>query len=259
MHCTTAIFPEEWEHAHIYILSDLHIGDPHANTDDIAPKIKRIQADPVGLCVLNGDIMNTATRNSVSDVYGELMTPMQQLTAAVELLASIKEKIIAADAGNHERRVYKTDGVDIMRLVCRELGREDRYAPEGVLVFLSFGNKSHYSRDGQRQTYSIYATHGTGGGRKEGAKAIRLADMSNVVDADIYIHSHTHLPMLMKSSFFRVDFQNRTARQIEKLFVNDGSSLDYGGYGQTNEFKPSSRSSPVITLNGRKREFFATI
>ena len=34
---------------------------------------------------------------------------------------------------------------------------------------------------------------------KEGrAKAIRLADMACIVDADIYIHSHTHLPMIMK-------------------------------------------------------------
>ena len=33
------------------------------------------------------------------------------------------------------------------------------------------------------------------------AKAIRLADMASIVDADIYIHSHTHLPMIMKQAY----------------------------------------------------------
>ena len=33
--------------------------------------------------------------------------------------------------------------------------------------------------------------------RKEGAKMIRLADMTTVVNTDIYIHSHTHLPAIM--------------------------------------------------------------
>ena len=42
----------------------------------------------------------------------------------------------------------------------------------------------------RQMCYTIYTTHGRGGGRKEGAKAIRLADMASIVDADIYIHSH---------------------------------------------------------------------
>ena len=83
--------------------------------------------------------------------------------------------------------------------------------------------------------------------------------MATVIDTDIYIHSHTHLPMVMKSSFYRLDIQNRTARLTEKLFVNDGSALSYGGYGQANEYKPTALASPVITLNGKKREFSATI
>ena len=95
-----------------------------------------------------------------------------------------------------------------------------------------------------------YATHGTGGGRKEGAKAIRLADMANIVDADIYIHSHTHLPMSLRQAYHRVDTRNQVVMKVDKLFVNDAASLKYGGYGQAGEFKPSSMYSPVIHLGG---------
>jgi hypothetical protein len=100
----------------------------------------------------------------------------------------------------------------------------------------------------------IYANHGSGGGRKEGAKIIRLADMASIVDADIYIHSHTHLGMIMKESFFRVNPMNSSVKQVDKLFVNTASCLTYGGYGEGYEFKPSSKATPIIYLNGLQKE-----
>lgn len=263
MFCVTANYPSDWPDARIYILSDLHIGDPHADLGTIQERIQRIQDDPRGLCILNGDLLNTAVRNSVSDVYSEVVPPMEQIKMAVALLTPIKKRIIAADTGNHEKRVYKDDGIDMMRLVCRELGVEDRYCPEGVLCFLRFGEKRTNERSGRRvkqpYIYTIYATHGTGGGRKEGAKAIRLADMASIVDADCYIHSHTHMPMIMKQMFYRVDIQNQCAMPVDKLFVNDAAATNYGGYGQSNEFKPTSKHSPVIHLSGTSKYIRATL
>lgn len=263
MHSVRADFPTDWPYAHVYTLADLHIGDAHCNESEVHDRVKAIADDPYGLCVCNGDLMNTALRNSVSDVYGEVLSPMQQIAYLVELLRPIQEKIIAVTTGNHENRTYRTDGIDITRLVCRELGIEDKYAPEGVLVFLRFGTRcrhaGHLNDRNPRQWYSIYATHGSGGGRKEGAKAIRLADMAAIVDADIYIHSHTHLPMIMKQGFFRTDTSNCTAKQVQKLFVNTGAALGYGGYGQSQEFKPADTSTPVIHLDAKHKRMSATM
>lgn len=264
MHSVRADFPTDWPHANIYTLADLHIGDAHCNESEVLARVKAVQDDPYGLCVLNGDLMNTALRSSVSDVYGELLTPMQQISHLVTMLRPIAGKIIGVTAGNHENRVYRNDGIDVTRLVCRELNIEDKYAPEGVLIFLRFGTRNSHSghiNDGRnpRQWYSIYATHGSGGGRKEGAKAIRLADMAAIVDADIYIHSHTHLPMVMKQGFFRADSSNCNAKQVSKLFVNTGAAMEYGGYGQSLEFKPASMSTPVIHLEAKCKRMSATM
>lgn len=263
MHSNSIDRPHEWEEAHVYILSDLHLGDPQCNEHEISERIKTIMEDRRGMVILNGDIMNTAIRTSVSDVYTERLSPMQQIEGAVKLLEPIREKIIGVTCGNHEARIYRTDGVDTMRLVCRELKCEDFYHPDGVLIFVSFGvAKSHKNKNEKplyKQTYTIYATHGTGGGRKEGAKAIRLADMASIVGADVYVHSHTHLPLVMKNVCFRADIQNKTARPVERLFVNSGSALEYGGYGQVNEFKPNSRQTPVITLSGTRHFASATM
>ena len=95
--------------------------------------------------------------------------------------------------------------------------------------------------------------HGSGGGRKEGAKAIRLADMASIIDTDVYIHSHTHLPMIMKQAFHRVDNKSSTVALVDKLFVNTAANLTYGGYGEAGEFKPNSTDTTVIYLSGSKK------
>lgn len=263
MHSVRADFPTDWPHANVYTLADLHIGDSHCDESEVLARVKAAQEDPYGLVILNGDLMNTALRNSVSDVYGEVLSPMQQITYLVRLLRPIAGKIIGVTAGNHENRVYRSDGVDVMRLVCRELGIEEKYAPEGVLIFLRFGTKANpqHVKEGRnpRQWYTIYATHGSGGGRKEGSKAIRVADMNAIVDADVFIHSHVHLGMIMKERYYRVDSSNCVAKPVDKLFVCTGAALDYDGYAQAQEYKPASMATPVIHLEAKHKRMSATM
>lgn len=250
--CIKATFPEDWEAVNIYPLADLHIGDAHCDLKSVYDQINKIKEDPYGLAILNGDLLNTALRNSVSDVYGEVMKPVDQIVELVTLLTPIKDKIIACTIGNHEARVYKNDGIDIMRLACRELGIEDKYQPEGVLIFLRFGTSKDSSKHNDRslrRLFTIYATHGSGSGRKEGAKAIRLADLASIVDADIYIRSHVHMPLVMRESFYRTNAGNSSVKLVDKLFVNTAATLDYGGYGQQQEYKPSSMKTPIIRLH----------
>lgn len=235
----------------IHTLADLHMGDAFCDHAEIQRQIKVIADTPNAYCVLNGDLMNNATKTSVSDSYAENLTPMQQIGQAVELLTPIRDKILSVQSGNHEKRTYNKEGIDLTEIVARELRLTDRYSKAGNLIFIRFGWNEMRDR---KQWYSIYANHGSGGGRKEGAKAIRLADMASIVDADIYIHSHTHLPMIMKQGFYRVDNINSTARHVTKLFVNTSSALTYGGYGEVFEFKPNSKDTPIIYLDGTKKK-----
>lgn len=201
MKTVRADLPTDWAECHVYILADEHIGDAHNIPSETKRRIDQIAADPHGVCILNGDLMNCATRNSVSDVYGERLTPTQAIINAAETLKPIKDKIIGVTCGNHEARIYREDGVDVMRLLCRELNVEDKYAPESLIIFLRFGMKQAHGRHkdkNPRQLYTLFCVHGSGGGRKEGAKAIRLADMATIADADVYIHAHTHLPMVFR-------------------------------------------------------------
>ena len=252
--------PRNLEKAEIHTFADLHIGDVFCDKDEVKRKIEYVKNSPCSYVILNGDIMNNATKTSVSDSYAEEMPPMEQLNTFCELFDPIRDRILMVTQGNHEHRTYKKEGIDLTAVASKQLGVMDRYAREGGVLFLKIGER-HVIKSNRDVpiVYSFYVTHGSGGGRKEGAKAIRLADMASIIDTDIYIHSHTHLPMIMRQSYFRTDMSNGVVKKVDKLFVNTSSQLNYGGYGQAYEYKPSSVECPVIYISGRDKRFTAKL
>lgn len=243
----------------LYVFADEHIGDEHCDMPRLLERIEYVRTHENAYCILNGDILDNATKTSIGDTYTQVFNPMEQLNRAVELFGPIKDKILCITHGNHENRTYKNEGINLSSLIASQLDLSDRYTPTSALIFLRFGTPKKYHVPGRKVCYTIYSLHGSGGGRKEGAKAIRLADMASIIDADIYIHSHTHLPMIMKQGFHRVDHRNSTVALVDKLFVNTAANLNYGGYGEAKEFKPSSKDTPVIYLSGTCKEFKARL
>ena len=242
----------------LHTFSDWHIGDKFCDMQSIKDEVEKVKGNPNAYCILNGDLCNMATRTSVSDIYSETMSIMEQIQICIDLLEPIKDKILFITNGNHENRTYKSDGVEIMLMVAKQLKLEDKYCREGGILFLRFGkmDKTHHCR---KQGYAIYISHGVGGGKRAGSKVNRLEDLSGIVDADIYIHGHTHLPLIFKQGFYRLNWRNSCVTFGDKLFVNSSAQLSYGGYGQIEGYKPASKSAPVIYLNGCRREMVARL
>ncbi len=244
------------DHLEIHTLSDWHIGDKSCKINEIKAIVEHIKNTPYAYAILNGDLLNNATKTSVSDCYAEAMPPSEQLQTLCDLIEPIKDKVLFVTQGNHEHRTYKNDGIDLTALMTKQLGIYDKYARVGGVLFVRFGEEQKHHR---KMCYTFYITHGSGGGKKEGGKANGLCDLASIVDTDIYIHSHTHLPMAIKENFYRIDTANSCVKEIEKLFVNAAASLSYGGYGQEFKFKPANSTSPIIYLDGHKKRFTATL
>lgn len=251
--------PREFSSVEIHTFADEHIGDEHSDIKRLLSRIEYVKNTPNAYCILNGDLIDNATKTSIGDTYTQVFSPMEQLKKAVEMFAPLKEKILCITHGNHENRSYKKEGINISCLIAKQLGIEDRYTPTSATIFIRFGQGSYRSTRGRKVCYTLYVLHGNGGGRKEGAKAIRLADMASIIDTDIYIHSHTHLPMVMKQAFHRIDTANSAVALVDKLFVNTAANLNYGGYGEAGAFKPSSKDTPVIYLSGTDKYFEAKL
>lgn len=242
----------------ILIFADEHIGDPRCDTKYLQERIEYVKTHENAYCILGGDLMDNATKTSIGDTYSQTLSPMQQMDQIVDLFKPIKKKILGCVLGNHEFRTYKKEGIDVMRCACDRMGIANRYSDTGALLFIRFGDLGGYEHN-RRALYTLYMTHGAGGGRKEGAKAIRLADMACIVDADIYCHHHTHLPMIFKQNYYRTNLSTSTVTEVTKLFVNGSANLSYGGYGETQGYKPATLDKPKIILSGTKKEATAIL
>ena len=255
--------PRELESVELHTFADEHIGDEQCDLKRLIERIEYVKNTPNAYCILNGDLMDNATKTSIGDTYTQVFNPMEQLARAVELFEPIRDKILCITNGNHENRTYKKEGINLSSLIAKQLGLHERYTPTSAVLFIRLGEEKLKESKGSgkyRQIcYTMYVLHGSGGGRKEGAKAIRLADMASIVDCDIFCHAHTHLPMIMKQGYHRIDTRNNTVAFVTKLFVNTAANLDYGGYGEAAEFKPTSKDTPVIYLGGRKKSFEARL
>ena len=252
--------PRYLEQIEIHTFADEHLGDMCCDVKRLLQRIEYVKDTPTAYCILNGDIIDNATRDSVGDTYAQALNPMEQFHRAVEIFEPIKDKILCITQGNHENRTYKSEGINLSALIAGQLGLAERYTATSAILFVRFGElddgRKETNGSGQRRKvcYSIYTLHGSGGGRKEGGKINRLADLASIIDADVYIHSHTHLPIVMKQAFYRIDVRNSTVGIVEKLFVNTASNLNYdGSYGEYGAYKPNSKETPVIYLSGTKK------
>lgn len=257
--------PRELSSVELHTFADEHIGEEHCDMKRLRDRIEYVKNTENAYCIMNGDLLDNATKTSIGDTYTQVFNPMEQLAKAVELFEPIKDKTLCITPGNHENRTYKKEGINLSYLIAKQLGLEDRYTPTSAVLFIRVGENSNGHKESKgsgklRQIcYTVFALHGSGGGRKEGAKAIRLADMASIIDTDIYIHSHTHLPMIMKQGYHRIDDRNNAVAHVTKLFVNTAANLNYGGYGEAQEFKPSSKETPVIYLSGTEKKFTAKL
>ena len=232
----------------IYPLADLHIGDRNCDINMIRARINTIREDPHAYAILDGDLIDNATTDSVGDTYTETQAPGEQITTISRLLEPISGKLLAAVPGNHERRTSRSAGIDITRIICERIGIGDKYSPETAALTINIG----------KIQYVIYISHGSGGGKKIGGKANALLDQSDIINADIYLQGHTHVPLVTRKTRFDTTRSGKI-EQREMLFVNTAAALNYGGYGELAGFTPTSTVNPVIYLSGVKKFAWAVL
>lgn len=249
----TADLPEEYTHAYIIPIGDIHIGDPHFNEQKLIKYLNWITETPEARIILVGDIMNTATKDSVSDSYHETMNPNEQLRYATKLFEPVKDRIIAITDGNHERRIQKSTSIDTTEILAQNLGAH--YEPDGIMLKIRFGKDKHLNK----LVYTIYATHGFGGGKKPGGKANNLQSLANIVLADCYIMAHIHWMTTFQDIYFVPDTRTNEVKEVKRTFVSSGSFVGWGGYAQWQGFPAAKLGTPRIRLDGYKKDVHVSI
>jgi len=244
---------QEFDCVYLLPISDLHIGDKHCNFDKLYRYLDWVKQTPNAYLLLNGDILNAGIKMSVTNVYDEEMNPNEQIKLAVKLFEPVKDRILAMVAGNHERRIYRETGVDVVEIIANQLGVY--YAGDEAFLKIRFGKNEH----GKPLAYVIYMTHGWGGGRTAGSKVNNLQKLSEIVLADIYIASHTHFMTAHQDVYLVPDKQNNNIMKIKRTYVSSGAFLERGGYAAQKGYPPAKLGSPRIRLDGKKKDVHVSI
>jgi hypothetical protein len=181
----------------LYPIGDIHLGSACCDKHALARTIKDIRDDPNARWLGMGDyaeyigkddprwssngvdtdIVTTRIIDKIGDVY---------VDALVGLFTPIIDKCWGLGRGNHEEEFQRRHHTEICERILKACGRPDLYNGWAALTLLLF------RRGANRVGWRIYSAHGWQGGRMEGNKVNESRRLMSYVDADVYLHGHSH-------------------------------------------------------------------
>lgn len=245
----------DMEYCDLIPIADLHIGDPLFHEKKFKGLRDWIAKKPNARVVLVGDLLNCATKNSKSDIYGERMNPGEAVKYAYEILEPIRDKILGSVWGNHCRRVYRESGIDISETLADKLGVP--YGREGMLYNIKFDRYPDLRKG--KINYTVYTNHGNGGGSSPGSKANVVHKLSHMVFADIFISAHVHRSSGDKDTILVPDTRNNKMDFKTMTYASAGSFLAWGGYAEDGCYPPAKLGTSKIHMNGTRKNCHVSI
>ena len=195
-----------------------------------------------------GDLIEMSTRESVgSGVYEQESIGQSQYEQMIEWLKPLADKklILGSHNGNHEDRVYKATGINLAKMIAREL--DVRYLGDACWNTFKVGS----------QSYSIYSLHGRTGSRFDGTALLALERIAVSFFADLVVMGHTH--KLVSSTVLTQRIENGLVKEHKKTLLITGSYLKYdGGYGQTLGLPISKLGSPKVKFFSNRKDILVS-
>ena len=212
----------------VWAVADVHIGARECDMDGFRKFIGSLGDDDY--IVLVGDLVNNGIRDSLTNVYEEVMPPSMQIETAAQILEPVRDRILGAVAGNHENRTAKAVDIDITHTVMCLLGHPEVYRRNMAFV------RVNLARGKTQDHYALLLTHGKSDARR---KKFHYA----VEGVDAIITAHTHTPLAEKPA--RIVFTKSNRVRVEPLVSMVATSwLSYGGYGAAGLYAPTATSNP---------------
>ena len=243
----------------IYPISDVHLGAAECMEDQFRAFIDKVAETPDAYLVLGGDLLNNCTRSSVSDIFTEVYSPSKAKRIMAEILFPVRDRILCAVCGNHERRSNKDANADPMRDIMCKIDKEDVYRENIAFVKIQMGVEQKIS-GAARPTYVLAVTHGAGGGMLTSGAVLRGERFAYAISGvDALIFGHTHKNFTTISGKIHVDPHNNRVSVKPFRVLNMTSWLEWSGYPVQKMLLPSVHGIQKITLCGDHKEMVVTM
>lgn len=248
----TRHFPENRDIT-IYPIADVHLGAAEHMESAWREFRTAIRNEENSYIILCGDLINNATRNSVSNVFDEVMRPREQKQLMTEMLIPLRDRILCAVPGNHEGRSGRDADDDPCYDIMCKLDLEDLYRENMAFLKIQIGKAD--GNGTRNPTYTFAITHGSGGGILTGGAVNRAERFGCAIDgADTLIVGHTHKPFNTYPGKIKIDANNNRVSVKPFHVVNCSSWLEYGGYACRKMLLPSAHVAQKIILSGKSKE-----
>lgn len=253
----------EFEEVELVPIADCHVGHLLSDIQLLHDTIAYVNQEPedpkcARICLLNGDLTESVTRNSVGNVWDMTMTPQLQVATMIEMLKPLSEprekypqgKILSYCGGNHDNDRYKDTGITASESIACGLGIEDRYSPDGCYSFIKL--KAMQMEKKRTIIATCYNQHLTGSAGTVGGRANRIQRLSGSVFADLYVGSHFHSPLTYKEDIILPNYTKCSLGQKTMTYVLTGAFMKYGDYAQRSSMRPSTLATPRIFFKQKR-------
>lgn len=239
-------------------VSDVHLGAAEHMQRAWELFCQSVLEKPNVYLTLGGDLINNATKSSVSSVFAETMRPSEQKKVMAKMLEPLRDRILCAVPGNHERRSLKDADDDPTYDIMTKLDIEHLYRPTTAYMKIQIG-----SIDGSgyaNPTYCLAVNHGAGGGALTGSAVNRGERFGYAIDGlDCLILGHTHKVAQTQPGKIKVDAHNKRISIKPFKLVIASSWLSYGGYAAEKLLLPSTHAAQEIILRGNRKAIKLTM
>ena len=141
------------EVVNIIAIGDFHIGSKQFNKDFFKQMLKQIRDLPRRRIYLMGDCIEVATKSVGDSAFQTECTVDEQREYFINNIKPFKDDIVGYCMGNHEYRLNKEYGYNIVKDMCRELG-------------INHYNQSIDTFRVNDFDFSVYTRHGKGSSQR---------------------------------------------------------------------------------------------
>lgn len=215
----------------VYVaIGDWHIGSVDFDINEAIKVINYVLQTPNARLACIGDMMNTAILGSVSSMFEDIAYPEEQWEVFISLLKDVakQQKVIVIHTGNHERRVIKNTGIDLVKQAATGINASETYAPYFADTKITL--RSAYTAN-NKFSFDVVTHHGDSGNPENNSSVNR--------NSSINLIGHTHNQRAYVKTKFVTDENNKQCKQDELDIVVP--SCGGGLYGNEKGLKPLNK------------------
>jgi hypothetical protein len=236
----------------IHPLGDVHCGAKNCAEKALNKEVKKIYQDPNAYWFSGGDLLEAIAphdkrfdfsilpkwmlENDAEDTAEALNDIIRQQKQRIcAILQPIKNKCLGLLEGNHEYAIRKNSNRNIHKEICEEL--ECVNLTDETMMRLRFRRLKGYV-----VVVVVYARHGYGSGRTDGAEPLKLGRMlAEWEDADICFSGNTHTFHIMPPK--PVLSIPRSGRLPDELYQRYRWAANWGCWQYSHSVGPSTYPS----------------